>query len=163
MIGDPCGHRGSYAERLVDSGEVVVHGGIVKFRRQRSDDLGTKQRHVADLFVETARNLADVHLDYSAGSLDQLEAFVDRLWDPEHPPSEAELDNLTKLMGAYLGEVMIRTVDGRWAWDPEGRIPVIETDRGFAFVLDKVYKRQVFGADESLVAFYRNFQARESN
>jgi len=133
------------------------------FRGSRNQELSETQLGVAELFVSTASNLGEVDFNYSEASVDRLESFVDRLWDPQAPPSEAELDNLTKLMGAYLGEVMIRNVGGNWVLNDERRIPTIETPRGTAFVLDKVYKRQVMGPDESLVEFYEAFKIRESD
>jgi hypothetical protein len=97
--------------------------------------------------------------DYSEASVGRLDDFAGQLWDPDRPPGEDELDNLTKLMGAYLGEVMIRHVRGRWRWDPDGRIPVIETDPGrLTYVLDKVYKRQVMGKEHDLATYYEEFK-----
>jgi hypothetical protein len=134
------------------------------FRRLGGRDLTVKQRKVSELFLETAKKLGDMTFDYSEQSVEQLESFVDRLWDPNAPPSEAELDSLTKLIGAYLGEVMIRNVGGHWAWSPDRNMPAIETDQGsWAYVLDKVYKRQVAGSEESLVEFYEAFKTRASN
>lgn len=133
------------------------------FRGRNNKDLPETQRRVAETFVSTAVNLAGVDFDYSEASVDWLESFVDGLWDPQVTPTEAELDNLTKLMGAYLGEVMIRNVGGTWAWSQERAMPTIEASRGTAFVLDKVYKRQVVGRQESLIDFYKTFKARESN
>lgn len=118
------------------------------------------QREIAEIFIKTIRERDELTFDYSEASLEQLEDLVsNRLWDPAHPPNEDELDSLTKLAGAYLGEVMIRNAGGQWSWDPDGRIPVIETKPGrITYVLDKVYKRQVHGKEHDLVEFYNYFK-----
>jgi hypothetical protein len=106
--------------------------------------------------------LGGLRFDYSEKSVNDLEDLIsNRLWDPAVPPTEEELDSNTKLIGAYLGEVMIRHIGGHWAMDPEGRIPVVESDSGhMAYVLDKVYRRQVFGKEHDLMAFYEGWGTR---
>ena len=134
----------------------------MKFFHQRTkDDLADRQRKTAELFVKTSRKLAGVEFDYSEDSGLALDPWIDRLWDPSRPPSEAELDSNTKLMGAYLGEVMIRHGGGRWVWS-EG-VPAIERQGKIANVVNKVYKRQVNGPADSLEAFYLEFQRLTSN
>jgi hypothetical protein len=123
-------------------------------------DLAKKQRQVAELFVKTA-GAPDRKFDFSEDSVKRLDDFVDTLWPK--PPSEEELDSLTKLMGAYLGEVMIRTVGGEWRWTDERRVPVLANGTTSAFVLDKVYRRQTVGPTESLTAFYDAYRSRFGN
>jgi hypothetical protein len=122
--------------------------------------LAKTQRKVAELFVKTAGS-PDRQFDFSAGSVKRLDDFVDTLWPK--PPSEEKLDSLTKLMGAYLGEVVLRTVGGEWRWTDDRRIPVVANGTTSAFVLDKVYRRQTVGRSESLTAFYEAYRARFGN
>jgi len=125
------------------------------FRQRNQGDLGETQRQVAALFVETAARYG-MSFDYSEAGISDLEDWVDRLWDPNGPrPTEAELDTNTKLVGAYLGEVMIRNIGGEWVMGSDPRQPAVEIKPGrVAFVLNKVYKRQLNGTQESFIDFY---------
>ena len=129
--------------------------------KDESADLSDKQRNAANLFVETAERLLGVRFDYSEDSALALDPWIDRLWDPARPPSEAELDSNTKLMGAYMGEVILRHGGGQWVWF-DG-LPAIERKGKIANVLNKVYKRQVNGPADSLALFYEEFQRLTSS
>ena len=116
----------------------------------------------AERWIKTIEDLApgEFNWDYSEESVTRLDEFIDtRLWDPEGPrPTEAELTSNSILIGAYLGEVMIRNIGGEWAVDYfEGnKQPVVKIGSLAAFAPNKVYKRQVLGRQESLVAFYNH-------
>jgi hypothetical protein len=129
------------------------------FRTRPSADVSDMQREVAELFVETAAGFG-VTFDYSEGSVNELEAWADHLWDPGTRPSEDALDSNSKLIGAYLGEVMIRHVGGHWEAIENPRQIVVVLDSGLeAHVLNKAYKRQVNGRSDSLVEFYKDFKS----
>jgi hypothetical protein len=133
-------------------------------RRRRPDDLAGKQRQIADLFVNTASQLAGLTFDYSQASVDDLDGWVDRLWDPHGPPpSEAELDSNTKLIGAYLGEVMIRHWGGDWVWNSDPEQPAVETNGMTVLVLNRAYKRQVNGSQASISDFYAEMRRADQN
>jgi len=54
---------------------------------------------------------------------------------------------------------MIRDQRGRPGWSPERQMPaLLERQTRWAFVLDKVYKTQIHGAEHSLVQFYEVLQ-----
>lgn len=130
------------------------------FGQRPKDLLGETQRKIAELFVDTARDIGGLALDYSEASVAELDGWVDRLWDPNGPtPTENQLDSNTKLIGAYLGEIMIRHGGGWWVWNPEPRQPVVETNGRIAMVLNKVYKRQVNGPADSLADFSAAFRS----
>lgn len=124
-------------------------------------EVAVTQREVASLWVKTARKVGGWSFDYSEASVTLLDEVIDDLWDPDRRPGEEELDSLTKLMGAYLGEVMIRNQGGRWSWSPDRQMPALLVGQTrWAYVLDKVYKRQVHGAEHSLVQFYEFYRSR---
>lgn len=52
-------------------------------------------------------------LDWQLASLDQLDGIADRLLE-DGPLSVERLDLWWKLIGAYVGEVIIRAYDGTW-------------------------------------------------
>ena len=127
------------------------------FRRGPKDDTGEKMRGVAQLFVETAGRYGST-FDYAEETVPLLDDWADRLWDPAGPrPGEAELDSNSRLMGAYLGEVIIRHLGGQWALLSHDGMqqPVVRLSGGQqAWVLNKAYKRQVNGRSDSFEAFY---------
>jgi hypothetical protein len=96
--------------------------------------------------------------DYSESSVAALDEWADRLWDPAGPrPGEAELDSNSKLMGAYLGEVIIRNLGGKWVFKKgEGMAqPAVEMASGqTAWVLNKAYKRQLNGRADAFTDFF---------
>ena len=110
----------------------------------------------ARLFTETAMRLGGPVFDYSEESVAQLDDWADQLWDPAGPrPGEAELDSYSKLMGAYLGEVIVRHIGGRWIWAKDPKQPAVELEAGKnALVLNKAYKRQLNGRSDSFADFY---------
>ena len=66
-------------------------------------------------------------------------------------------------MGAYLGELLVRHGDGRWAYDPEQRAAVVELPNGLrAHPHTKVAKRLDQGAQHNLLAFYQYGLTRET-
>ena len=122
-------------------------------------ELATYMAGLAELFVDLASKVGGVALDYSEGSVASLDPWVDGLWDPKGPkPSEAQLDSNTKLIGAYLGEVMIRTIGGRWVWSLDPKQPAVERSGKTALVLNRAFKRQVNGPDDSLADFYEAYR-----
>jgi hypothetical protein len=140
----------------------------MKGRRGKGRDeveLAEGQRFVADLFVHTAASLGGMTFDFGEASVALLDQFADQLWDPaEGRPSEEQLDHLAKLMGSYLGEVMIRNVGGSWVWGDGGRIPAVRFDASLlAYVIDKAYKRQINGRSDDFGRFYDEFKRRAAN
>lgn len=129
-----------------------------------SIDAAAWARATARLFVETAERRGFRWFDFSEDSVELLDDFADRLWDPTVQPSDAELDSLTKLMGSYLGQVLVRNSSIRWTWLPDRQLPaLLIPPHEVAHVLDKAYKRQVNGRQDSLAAFYKDAKRRASN
>ena len=129
------------------------------FRRETAvDEVTGKMRRMADLFVGAAAKFGVTSFDYSERSIGDLDDWADRLWDPAGPqPGPAELDSSAKTMGAYLGEVIIRNLGGRWVWvEAEGmsQPAVALPGGGNAMVANKAFKRQLNGRDDSFDAFY---------
>jgi len=56
---------------------------------------------------------------------------------------------------AYLGEVMIRNVGGRWGWMPEFDVAAVQRSSGTCTSPPaKAQKRFVKGKDDDLVFYY---------
>ncbi len=137
---------------------------VLRRALRREDDPSATQRDVAHLFVHVAAQLG-VTFDFSDASVPLLDAWVDRLWDPAGPrPSEDELDSNTKLIGAYLGEVIIQSVGGRWVWSQDPKQPAIEVRPGqIALPLNRAYKRQVNGSGETIQDFFLDVKRRAAD
>jgi hypothetical protein len=110
-----------------------------------------------------------VILDYSEHSLngvDELlgrESFIGqtpRL--PESPEDEETMWVLSKMMGAYVGEVAIRIFSGRWLGEPAsdgGIVPVIDIRGIKGFPIEKVWKRLTESEFDSLGGYCRALRA----
>jgi hypothetical protein len=85
-----------------------------------------------------------------AGRLDGIcDAFL-----ASDPPAEYR-HSMVMSMGAYLGELLVRHGDGRWAFDQAMGAAVVEMPNGLiAHPHNKVAKRLEFGAEHNLFQFY---------
>jgi len=114
--------------------------------------MDSKWRGEAETFVSIMRELApEVRLDYSPKSLDELDAFITKRFEPLG--SRRVGDSLIVGVGCYVGEVIIRTIGGHWgsAGGPEvdeiGGVQAV-------FPLQKAVKRFRNGAVDSLSFYY---------
>jgi hypothetical protein len=93
----------------------------------------------------------DVVLDYSEQSLDRVDELLGRESfigsTPRSPESEEDeklLWSCSKMFGGYVGEVVLRTMGGRWIADPTsdgGVRPAILVDGARGFPVGKVWNR----------------------
>jgi hypothetical protein len=68
---------------------------------------------------------------------------------------EDAIRRMALVMGAYLGELIVRTTGARWTYDPQARAAAVETRAGFrVFPQNKVGKRLTLGSTHSLAAFF---------
>lgn len=106
----------------------------------------------AGQFVDIMRNLApDLRLDYTRTSVIALEQFVAATFDP--PGSTFVGEGLKVGIGCYIGEVIRRTVGGRW--DAQGRPQINGIGEVEAiYPVQKVIKRFTNGPEDSLVHYY---------
>jgi hypothetical protein len=114
----------------------------------------------AQLAVEAAWETAEVNLDYSPGSLEDVDAQIEALRE-EGQTSEDAAEALF-VMGCYLGEVIRRACAGRWVATSRSRLAdvspwpmVVVVPGGSAWdPIGKAYKRLELGDSEYLPAFY---------
>lgn len=114
----------------------------------------------AELAVRVAADEFDTTLDYSPGSLESLDTEIESLREGGLD-GEAAAEVLF-VFGCYVGEVMVRHLDGTWA--PTRRSPlrdlspwpmVVTLPDGSAWdTIGKVYKRLDLGDSEFLPAFF---------
>jgi hypothetical protein len=137
-------------------------------------DLAAMMESYAEQAVDAARKL-DVHLDYSEESLEQVEAILERLRPAGAAPGAAatappgaETEDLCKVWGGYLGEVVRRRWGGEWVLEtyPGGGVLTValSVPGGTVFPSMKIYRRLSQGPAENVWSFYRmmreRFQAR---
>lgn len=127
------------------------------------EDIGEMMQACAERAVAAARQF-QVELDYSEESLQQVEAILGRLHGPVSgeaagpAPYDAETEDLCKIWGGYLGEVVRRRWGGEWVLEtyPGGGVLTValSVPGGTVFPSMKVYRRLSQGAGENVWAFY---------
>ncbi len=120
----------------------------------------------AQLAVEVAREEYGIDLDFSPGSLEDVDVQVESLRE-EGLTGEHAAEALF-VLGCYVGEVMVRALDGRWIatarsalaqvspWPMVVRLP----DGSTWDAIGKTYKRLELGDSEYLPAFFAAAAAR---
>jgi len=99
-------------------------------------------------------------LDYTPASLGQLDGIVDDLRRDQH---FEQLQPLLFSMGCYVGEVFVRTEQGRWRTAESMGLPAVTSSPVMIELPDgrgcnpvgRVYKRFRKGREEDLAWFYR--------
>jgi hypothetical protein len=111
-----------------------------------------RYRREAETFVAIMADLAPhLALDYSAASIERLEAFIAATFDP--PVSRDPGPSLPVGVGCYAGEVIRRTLGGHWNREGRPELNALGPIEAI-FPLDKARKRFANGPMDSLVAYY---------
>ncbi len=106
-----------------------------------------------------------VLLDYSRESIEKIEKIAGKLHAAmpkgflgklfRRPPSDAELDAISKVLGGYVGEVMRREKGGEWQVNTElNALGLRLADDHWVFPPTKAYKRIVDGPGDNIWSFY---------
>jgi hypothetical protein len=114
----------------------------------------------ARIAVELAREEYDADLDFSPGSLEMVDTWIDSLRE-EGIDGEGAAETLF-VLGCYLGEVMVRHLGGAWVATPRSPLRgvspwpmVVALADGSAWdAIGKAYKRLELGDSEYLPAFF---------
>lgn len=125
--------------------------------------------------VAMAREL-NVTLDYSEASLEEVEQILAQLHgELNHPqvaaldapaprPTAAQMDDLCRLWGSYVGEVVRRRWGGEWGLEqyPGRDFATLALTVGGSKIFPslKVYRRLTDGDQENLWSFYQQVRAR---
>jgi hypothetical protein len=109
---------------------------------------------LAQIFIDGAAETGD-HLDWDAGSVARLDKLCDAYLATGLSGQEDSIRRMSLVMGAYLGELIVRNGDGRWTYDQRARAAAVDTQAGYrVFPQNKVVKRFMHGPAHSLAAFY---------
>ena len=118
-------------------------------------------RDHADLAVKVAASEFGLDLDYSSGSLEQVDAQIESLREDGLTGEDAA--EALFVLGCYVGEVMVRDFSGQWvatARSPLADISpwpmVVLLPGGSAWdPIGKAYKRLELGDSEYLPAYWK--------
>lgn len=105
----------------------------------------------AATFIE-AMSREGEHLEFSESSMNRLDGLIDEFW-PEGP-SDDTLRHTAPMIGAFLGETIVRNIGGHWVDDREFSQPAVEYGEERILPISKVLKRFTDGPEHSLAHFY---------
>jgi hypothetical protein len=119
-------------------------------------------KRLADDFAAEMRDL-DWQLDYSEESVWTLEEVLERQFGDWRPWRRGEVAKknlpIASLVGAYLGEVVIRHIDGQWGWMPEFEVAAVQLPSGmWTSPPAKAQKRFSNGKEDDLVFSYESMK-----
>ncbi|HLJ79703.1 MAG TPA: hypothetical protein VKT75_19960 [Acidobacteriaceae bacterium] len=118
------------------------------------DSLDAMMGAVADEAVRIAADDHGMTLDYSPESIARLETVL----AARTPVPEADLENATRMWGAYFGEVFRRRYPAEWIMavypGREVAMPALDIGGLQIYPLLKVYRRLTMGPGEDLAGFY---------
>jgi hypothetical protein len=114
-------------------------------------------KRMADGFVDQMRDFG-WNLDYSEQSLHVLEQMIDQQfadWPPWRRGKAArKYLPIASLVGAYVGEVMLRCLGG-WGWMPDFDVAAVQMASGtWTSPPAKAQKRFRNGKEDDLVIYY---------
>ncbi len=122
--------------------------------------IGEMMEHYAREAVSLAHE-DHINLDYSEGSLRQVEELFDRF---DLKGKDAEIDTLCRLWGGYLGEVVRRHWGGEWTIEkyPAGDFLVVTLNVNGSKIYPamKIDRRLSKGKSEDVCLFYEMLKPR---
>ena len=108
------------------------------------------------------------NLDYSEGSIQLVETICASLYEDipknfftrliQSGPSENKISQMAQMLGAYVGEVIIKHYGGNWALEDvgsQGKTIVLNTGEIKIFPVAKLYKRLKNGAEDNVYHYYQ--------
>jgi hypothetical protein len=132
------------------------------------DDINKMMAAYAEDAVEYAAKLKK-KLDYSAESIATLEQICDilhkaipktwfaRFFMFKRKPSDETILQYSKMLGGYLGEVIIRNHGGKWSVEDfmnQGNTIVLTVGDTKIFPVGRVYKRLKEGSENNIQHYY---------
>ncbi len=116
-------------------------------------DIADRMKGLAFIQVRAAREADGGLLDFSLASLEQLDRLIRR----DVAPKPAEPEMLAEVIGAYLGETIVRRLGGRWL--EEGGQPRVELGGLLLDPLRRAFLRVTEGEGRSVAAYFRAIEA----
>jgi len=113
------------------------------------------ERMAADLLEAQrfSRKHLVLELAMTAASVAELEDNIDTVeYAIAGGKSDENIEMLTRMWGAFLGEVLIHDAGGSWI-ERDGR-PAVQGARGIAFPHDQVRRRLTEGSENNLANYF---------
>jgi len=138
---------------------LLFLGGIVCWvllrMRALKAPFDTQMGHVAKLAVLSGKGEYKVSLDFSEGSIAQVDTILEQLHRrfTQGDLEEREMEKLALRWGAYVGEVAKRVKPGRWERDSElgpESLPLVFGENRMCFPVAWCYKRIENGEEDSI-------------
>jgi hypothetical protein len=111
--------------------------------------------------VNLAQATTGRKLDFTLDSIKSVEAILANYHAEKqkaNPPAET-VDQVCNTFGAYVGEVIRRSVGGEWVWDdkisPREKIPALRIGNIETSPSVKVFKRIMNGSEDDLWFYFR--------
>ena len=119
-------------------------------------DIADRMKGLAFIQVRAAREAGGGLLDFSEGSIKELDLLISRDVAPE--PQDPQM--LAEVIGAYVGETMVRRLGA--AWVEEGGQPLLQLGELRLDPLKRAYLRVTEGEARSLLSYFQAVrQAKE--
>ena len=121
---------------------------------ERISALAEWSPETAEAFRDLAADFG-VTLDYSPESLREVERLIGENFTDRHGRVKKKHYDLSGATGAYVTEVILRNIGGRWDWESEWEVGGIRLPSGaFTAPLAKARKRFEDGAGDDFVSYY---------
>lgn len=122
---------------------------------QRVAFLKEWSRETAEMFRDLASDFG-VTLDYSPESLGEVERLITENFTDRRGRVKRKYYDVAGATGAYVTEVILRNLGGRWDWEPEWEVAGVRFPSGaFTAPLAKSRKRFEEGAGDDFVSYYQ--------
>jgi len=119
--------------------------------------------------VDMAKANFDEGLDFSEASVEKVEKIMRQFYDSlprgffqklfKRPPPPETIDQVCKMFGAYIGEVLRRRFGGEWMFDektfPGTRIISLQRDGMRIWPTAKIHKRITNGAEDNVWHYFK--------
>ena len=117
----------------------------------------------AEAFCEAALEYG-ITLDYSPESLGEVERLIRENFTDRRGRVKKKWRDLSGAIGAYVTEVILRNLGGRWDWEPEFEVAGVRLPSGaFTAPLAKSRKRLEEGEGDDFVSYYYVLADTESD
>jgi len=125
------------------------------------DSVEAMAHSYATAAVEMARDVFKIVLDYGENSLMEVDAILAQFAQdlPVRRPPADEIEEMCKVWGCYLGEVVRRRFGGEWSIDtyPGKRFATLtlRVNGNNLFPSLKIHRRLTEGEKDSIWSFYK--------
>jgi hypothetical protein len=104
----------------------------------------------AESIAESMRGSLHVDLDFSPASLTRLDDALGKFYEPGHE----FLPMMVMEWGAYVGEVVVRNLGGRWHPAEDWTDCYVEVGKAMAYPMRRMASRVTEGPESSLAFWY---------